>query len=136
MPNQQFDPRGALASAMLGAIMGDRKPDVTPVSESNLAEAQKFVSAYIQGYTFKPGDVITWKPGMRNCRTPEYGEPVVVAEVFPAQRPSVAEGSPYDMEPCDMRVVSLKDEDGEWVMHPGDSRRFMPYEDYPGNRRE
>jgi hypothetical protein len=33
-------------------------------------------------HRFAPGDLVTWKPGLKNKRHPHYGQPAVVIEVL------------------------------------------------------
>lgn len=72
--------------------------------------------------TFKVGDLITWKDGLRNKRldgevvvTHVLAEPVLDTEGKP--------GSPYFREPLDIKVGHL-DDDGDLIESHVDSRRF------------
>lgn len=74
--------------------------------------------------TFKPGDLVVWKDGMRN-KKPAYGEVLVVTEVLdaPIQDSEAGPGSPYFREPLDIKLASL-DQDGYFIEHHFDSRRL------------
>ncbi len=38
-------------------------------------------------YVFRSGELLCWKPGLRNRRTPAYGTPAVVLEVLDRPHP-------------------------------------------------
>ena len=85
---------------------------------------------------FAPGDLVTWKPGLKNHRIPRYGHPAVVVEiletpVFDSDRDA---GSPYFREPCDVVLGLLLDDGparGELFTWHFDSRRFQPWQEQP-----
>lgn len=74
----------------------------------------------------RPGMLAKWKPGMKNKTAPLYGESAVVVErkeaVFCTKADS---GSPYFMEPLDI-VLGIVDEDDDFILLHLDSRRLMP----------
>lgn len=76
-------------------------------------------------YTFKPGDIVGWKPGMQNKKSTG---PFVVTVVLDAPvlvgDPDKA-GSPYFRENLDIKLASL-DEDGDFLEYHYDSRRLQP----------
>ncbi|MBK5963333.1 hypothetical protein CCR95_04315 [Thiocystis minor] len=86
----------------------------------------------IQPHRFAPGDLVTWKPGLKNHRIPRYGHPAVVVElletpVFDSDRDA---GSPYFREPCDVVLGLLIDDGparGELLTFHFDCRRFQPW---------
>ncbi|WP_314408870.1 hypothetical protein [Pseudomonas kuykendallii] len=75
--------------------------------------------------TFKPGDLVVWKDGMKNKKYPLYGEPFVVTAVLPEPiiDPEATAGNCYFREPLDIKL-GLLDADGDFVEHHYDSRRF------------
>lgn len=79
--------------------------------------------------TFRPGDIVMWKPDLRNRQRPDYGEPAIVLEVLdgPLFDESDDSGSPYFREPLDIRLGVLL-EDGNFASFMFDSRRFCHYE--------
>lgn len=84
-------------------------------------------NAYLQRHDFKPGQLVTWKPGLRNRRLPEYRQPAIVHDVFQDavvlnQEPP---DSPYFLERLDL-VLGLIDGEGDLVFFHFDSRRFEP----------
>ncbi|EKQ3556038.1 hypothetical protein P4464_000512 [Salmonella enterica] len=72
---------------------------------------------------FKYGDIVAWKDGMKNRRFPDYDEKCVISEVLdtPTSCPD-GTGSPYYMEPLDVKVVVFMD--GEFCEYMFDSRRL------------
>ena len=76
---------------------------------------------------FKVGDIVKWKPGMRNRRMPEYNQPVVVSAVFDSVQygPETNTGSPYFREPETIKVAFVDEDDNEFVEFGMDGRRFM-----------
>jgi hypothetical protein len=38
--------------------------------------------AFQERHAFAVGDLVTWKPGLKNRRIPRYGQPAVVMEVL------------------------------------------------------
>ena len=76
-----------------------------------------------QKNTFKPGDIVKWKPGMKNKRS---DGPFVVVEVLdePIVDAVAEAGSAYFREPLDIvlgRFIS-----GDFVIFHYDSRRMQP----------
>ncbi|NEX23051.1 hypothetical protein G3480_22580 [Thiorhodococcus mannitoliphagus] len=88
--------------------------------------------ALVQRHAFAPGDLVTWKPGLKNHRVPRYGDPAVVVEILqtPVFDSDKDAGSPYFREPCDV-VLGLFIDDaairGELLTFHFDSRRFQPW---------
>jgi hypothetical protein len=74
---------------------------------------------------FEHGQVVTWKPGLKNKKYPKEGQPAVVIKQLPApiiqgERDS---GSPYFQEPLDL-VLGVLDDDGDLMVFHYDKRRF------------
>jgi hypothetical protein len=79
---------------------------------------------------FKPGDLVEYKPGLRNTRRPRYNEAAIVLEIQPGQLdPEHEAGSPYYKAPSDMRISVLNGRKilCYWV----DRRRFRPAVERP-----
>lgn len=135
-------PRNALSSRDLMQKIGlgdtpspnlliDDEPLDSPID--NLAEILR--SRYLALQTphpFKPGDLVTWKPGMQNKLKPGYGQPAVVLEVLqtPIFDGEKEAGSAYFREPLDLVLGLIYDEGGrrgDFVVWYFDSRRFQPW---------
>ena len=86
----------------------------------------------ITPHRFAPGELVTWKPGLKNHRVPRYGQPAVVVEVLetPVHDSDKEAGSTYFREPLDVVLGLLWDTDpgrGELMTFYYDSRRFQPW---------
>ena len=93
-----------------------------------LIRLQEGIDAYNTQFSFKPGDVIELKPFLRNKRLPNYGQPIIVAEVLdcPIQGNTADTGSPHFAESLDIRC-GVREEDGDVLFFYYNSRRFMPF---------
>lgn len=78
--------------------------------------------------SLQAGLLAQWKPGMKNRKTPDYGEPMMVVEMLeqPIIDGTFESGSIYFRERLDI-VLGFLDEDGEFGVLHYDSRRFEPY---------
>jgi hypothetical protein len=82
-----------------------------------------------QFHNFTKGQIVKWKPGLKNRKFPDYGEPAIVTAVLPSAicDPSeVAAGSPYFQEPLTFVLGMYRDD--EFLEFRLDSRRFEPFE--------
>jgi len=76
--------------------------------------------------SFKPGQIAQWKPGMKNKRIPEYGEPAIIMEVLLPpilDTDPLSGGSNYFREPLSL-VLGIHDHDGDFALFHYDGRRF------------
>jgi len=103
-----------------------------------MAEAQKVdvseelkarFQLFLQPNEFKVGDLVCWKPDLKNRRRPKKGEPAIVVEKLdtPVYDEEKGPGSAYFREPLDFVLGFLDEEDGEFVLYHFDSRRFRKY---------
>ena len=76
-----------------------------------------------QKNTFKPGDIVEWKPGMKHKRSEG---PFIVVEVLdePIIDTNTEAGSAYFREPLDLVLGSFIG--GDFVTFYYDSRRMQP----------
>lgn len=75
--------------------------------------------------SFRSGDVIAWKPGLRNRNSPAYDRPAVVMEVL--KKPIVVDApanSPHFRENFDLKILVL-DSDKDCAEFYVDGRRFQ-----------
>jgi hypothetical protein len=75
------------------------------------------------------GQFVKWKPGLKNRKFPDYGEPAIVTAVLPSAIFDPGEataGSPYFQEPLSLVLGIFKDE--EFLEFRLDSRRFEPFD--------
>jgi hypothetical protein len=112
-------------------------------SPESVATMRAISKAFNQRATFRVGDVVRWKLGLKNKRNPAYDGPAVVFEVlktplFDAERDG---GSQYFHEPLDLLIGFFPEEDAASVEEPSaktyhvDSRRFELHPDFAAGRR-
>lgn len=102
--------------------------DVTKDDDPAIQELKKSYEAYISNESLSTGDVVSWKPGMRNRTLLNYRQPAIVIEKlqYPIFDESQNAGSQYFHEPLDLRVGFL-DDNNQFVIYFYDSRRFEKY---------
>jgi hypothetical protein len=106
------------------------EPARPPGTRQEVEDAYLF---FTTPFTFKPGDVIKWKPYCRGARWPAYDEPCVVVEVLDEVilSKSANEGSQYFRERNDIIVGLMLGEDtndDQFCLYHMDSRRFCPFD--------
>ncbi|WAG00113.1 hypothetical protein NRZ31_04905 [Aeromonas dhakensis] len=92
---------------------------------SAIADLQQLKATFDAEHVFAPGDVIQWKPGMRDRNYPAYGTPAIVLEVL---SPPIQQCD--DISTCsapakhDLVIgINMK---GELIHYYADSRRYQP----------
>lgn len=85
-----------------------------------------------RGHVFNEGDLVCWKPGLRNRRHPAYGTPAIVLEVLeqPIFDSEQESGSTYFREPFDLVLGLIWNERparGEFLAFHANSARFQPW---------
>ncbi len=104
-------------------------------SEINRSRAPEYRERLMKAYTllldlhkFSEGDVVKWKPALKNKRLPDYDVPMVVVETIdpPIRDANENAGSQYFREYLNV-VVGFLDED-ELVLVHMDGRRLEPVE--------
>ena len=93
-----------------------------------MTERERLTAAFkklMKRNTFKPGDIVDWKPGLRNKNS--YG-PFVVVEVLDSpifdNDDEDGSGSQYFREPFDIILGNVVDDGEMFVIHFYDSRRI------------
>jgi len=92
--------------------------------EQLLALQRQFAAMPVMG--FRPGQIVQWKPGMKNRAIPVYGEPAIVMEVLnPPVFDSSKEldGSNLYREPLSL-VLGIQAADRDFLTFHYDARRF------------
>lgn len=105
---------------------GQEDQPSSPSDPATLVRLQKSLTEV--KHTFKVGDLVTWKPGLRIHKFPGVGQPAVITEVLsePFLRPIDHEsGSAYWREPYDVKIGVIVT--GDLVEYHTDSRRLQPY---------
>jgi len=99
---------------------------MTAIEPSSATVLTERLRSFLAVECFQPGDLVQWKPGMKNKRLPAVGQLGVVLEMLPVpitDDEKSASGS-YFLEPLDMKVGFI-DDDGDFIVFHYDSRRFM-----------
>lgn len=83
-------------------------------------------------HTFRKGQLVRWKAGLKNRSTPAYNEVAVVRDVladpvFDECEQGKCAGTPYFGEPLTL-VLAFLDSDGDFLEFRYDGRRFEPAE--------
>ena len=77
--------------------------------------------------SFEKGQIVSWKPGLKNRMFPEDGEPAIVTSVLPTPVFDLTEtsaASPYFQEALTLVIGVFRDDD--LLEFRVDGRRFMP----------
>lgn len=129
--SRNIPPRELLRQIVLDARSGNHGADLDmpDASDRDLADAlQARARSFHEAHVFRPGDLVCWKPGLRNRTQPRDGRPAVVIGVLPepvldTERES---GSTYFREPLDL-LLGVYAERGDFLVWHYDSRRFQPW---------
>ena len=119
-------PNSLLQDASLDDLLSDLEGDLGSV----LRERYALLS---QMHPFKPGELVCWKPGLKNRRLPAYGTPAVVLEVIDPPIPDTEQesGSTYFREPLSLVLGLFWDREpgrGDFVAFHVDGRRFEAWD--------
>jgi hypothetical protein len=93
-------------------------------------QLSELANAMDKPHIFHKGQLVRWKPGLKNRAAPAYNEAVLVREIpaapiFDTCEASSCAGSPYFGEPLTL-VLALLGHDGDFVELRYDGRRFEP----------
>ncbi len=120
--------REKLIRALLEATKTNEKPSDQKTEE----KLKKLYHDYSKTQSkFEPGELISWKPGLRNKKFPQNSTPAIVINHLhePIIDNKENAGSPYFREPLDL-LAGCIDEGGDFVIYHFDSRRFMKHEEH------
>ena len=114
-----------------GNLLFEDDPLESPVEAFAQALRARYESLS-QRHAFKPGDLVFWKPGLRNRRYPRNDKPAIVLEVLerPVTDDETETASTYFREPLDLVLGVFLDEGehrGDFLSWHFDSRRFQPW---------
>ena len=108
----------------------NKRPDRVKPGAAYLREVGR---RYLVKHDHKPGDLVSWKPGLKDSCLTDYGEPMVVLEVDSAHRsgPHSSLGTNNYNEPMTVRIgICVEDTSelkGFWI----DGNRLEPYVEPP-----
>lgn len=107
--------------------MGDYKKE-NPMTEQDPRKLIDTSRIYLDNQgPFEPGNLVQWKPGMKNHKFPDYGQPMVVLEVMTGARMGGEVGTPMQFEPASIRIAIIDNDDEEFMAYGYDANRLMPY---------
>ncbi len=119
------------AKLLMDALERTSKKGPTAFTDSRVTavELEKKYKQLMSPVELAPGQLVKWKPGLKNKRRPEVGEPAIVIEVLktPLFDETEGAGSPYFREPLDV-ILGVFDEDEDFDVFYFDSRRMEPFE--------
>lgn len=93
--------------------------------EKHISILKDSVEKYNQVNTFKIGDIVVWKEGLKNKKRPQYDEPSIVIEILdmPITDNEAPIASPYYSEKLDIKLGLLGDNSEFFAFHY-DKNRF------------
>lgn len=96
-------------------------------------ELIKLHGLLLQKHEFHIGDLVEWKPGLKNKRA-DYKKPMIVTKIYekPITELTDDTGSPYFNEQLDI-VCGEIILDGNFLEFHFDSRRFQPWQPEQGD---
>jgi len=93
--------------------------------EKHISILKSSVEKYNQKNSFKIGDIVQWKEGLKNKKRPQFGEPCIVIEVLDKAISDIQApiASPYFAEKLDIKLGLLGDNKEFFTFHY-DQNRF------------
>jgi len=93
--------------------------------EKHISILKSSVEKYNQKNSFKIGDIVQWKEGLKNKKRPQFGEPCIVIEVLNKAISDIQApiASPYFAEKLDIKLGLLGDNEEFFTFHY-DQNRF------------
>lgn len=90
----------------------------------------ELANAMDRPHTFRKGQLVRWKAGLKNRKIPAYNEAAIIREipdtpVFDTCETASCAGSPYFGEPLNL-VLAILDPDNDFLEFRYDGRRFEP----------
>jgi len=92
-----------------------------------ITQLQSSYQEFLKPVQFQIGQLVKWKPGLKNRTVPHQNQPAMVIEILetPIYEPNES-GTPYFREPLDIALAIISDE-GDFLIYHYDKRRFQPY---------
>ena len=116
---------------LLGKAAMDESSDLGP--EEKIVQLWEKYSEFCKTESFEAGDLVQWKPGLRNKGGLGDDDFAVVVDVLedPVFDGAKDSGNPYFREPLDL-VVAFLDSDDDFIVLHLDSRRLRKVKEIPG----
>jgi hypothetical protein len=126
MPND--DEVRKIANA-IKKLIGDDSRESSLDGKQTIVYDQKVKLFLTEEPPIEPGDLVTWKNGLKNKKYPPENTPVCVIDVLssPAIKDDRDSGSPYFREPLDL-ILAVADDDGDLMLYHYDRRRFQVHQ--------
>ena len=122
----ESDSKELIKSLIHDALMENDASHLTVKEKIQLLkECRSLISAK---QTFKVGDILEWKPNLKNRTMPEYDDPIIILQILETPIFDNEDGpsSTYFNEPLDI-VAGLIGEEEEFITFYFDSRRFQKF---------
>lgn len=112
---------------LISAVPSEGSATSSP-TECRISRLRALADRLDETHGFVKGQCVKWKPGLKNKKFPDYGEPVIVTAVLPAPiiDPDETSGSPYFRE--SLSIVIGVERDDDFLEFYADGRRFEPFE--------
>lgn len=122
----ESDSKELIKSLIHDALMENDASNLTVKEKLQLLKQCKNLISTKQ--SFKVGDIVEWKPNLKNRAMPEYDDPMIILEILETPIFDTEDGpsSTYFNEPLDI-VAGIIAEDEEFVTFYFDSRRFQKF---------
>lgn len=116
-----------LIKSLINSVLSEGESEHLTIKEK-MQRLKECKDAINSKNTFKVGDIVKWKPHLKNRTMPEYGDPLIVLELLEKPLFDKDEGpdSPYFNEPLDI-VLGLIADEGEFISFYYDRRRVEPF---------
>jgi hypothetical protein len=119
------DPEGKLLKRMLARQLAETEWTDPAEGTKRSDELKERLATFLKASVFRRGQLVKWKPKLKNRKRPAYGEPAIVVDVLdtPVFDGKEEAGSAYFREPLDI-ILGVIDVDGDFATFHFDSRRF------------
>lgn len=120
-----------LKRQLADAIAKAELPAPPPLNyDRQVSELKNRYQRFQSAHKFSPGQLVKWKPGLRNRFWPQENQPGIVLDVFETPIYDSKEGaaSAYFGEPLNIRIAYFNEATNEFHAFCFDSRRFEPIE--------
>lgn len=109
----------------------------TSGAEVTIGRLRALLNSLLEPDTFRVGDIVVWRNGLKNRTYPDYGTPAIVVEVLsPPLIDAIDDsGSAYFRESLNLRLGVI-DERGDFLTFVYDGRRFEHYKDAEGRLKQ
>lgn len=121
-------------STMIRGLLGesirntDHSYDISK-AKGDIEQLEKRMSAYGSVLDYSDGDIIEWKPGLKDCgnKFPAYGQPVYCVHVSASREPCEKAGPGTSVDYKDLTFCIFHEDADSVSFFTGDSQRFRKY---------